>query len=139
MKNIIYKLKCRKGEAAEATIAFIIITILVMALLVLSITFFAAYTKISKVNSMAQEIMRIAEIKGHTGIDAEIANIKANGVKDAVVTITGDYIPGTNRIQLGGNITVTVKTVANIGIGNIATLPIPITGKAIGISEQYWK
>lgn len=125
---------------AQWLIGLILALFFIMAMIVLSISLFGAFAVIGKTNTIANEIMRIAEIKGHTAIAADIERIKsASGLTDASITFSCDYISGTNHVQLGGKMAVMVETSATIGIGNIAQRKLPIKSKAVGISEQYWK
>ncbi|MEG2053943.1 MAG: DUF4320 family protein [Oscillospiraceae bacterium] len=136
MKKIFKKLKETKGNTGEFTINTIVFIVITMALLILCITFFGAYTKISKLNTVAQEMVRCAEIRGRTNVTGEFNQIIADsGIKNVAYT----WDVGQGKVQLGTRMTVTVTSTVTVGIGNIAKADIPLKAKATGISEIYWK
>ena len=54
-------------------------------------------------------------------------------------TFECSYISGTNKVQLGGNITVTVSLDSNLSglFGGI--FPLNLVSKSSGLSNVYWK
>lgn len=141
-KSLKKAMKSQAGEAGSTALGIMTIIFIVLALLVLAITVLGAYIKVHRMQIIAGEIIRVAEIKGHTDIDTEVENILNNSgfnPDEITVSFECDYIPGTKRVQLGGNMKVTVETTAKIGVGEIAVIEVPLRGKAVGVSEEYWK
>lgn len=139
MKEIRTKFTCKGGEIAITTS---VILLIFMALFALSISFFSVFCKIQVQNSFAHEIARYAEIKGRTGgeVSDEVARMQAVMNFDTEVDWQADYMDSANdKIQIGSEFTVTVTSKASMGIGGIVKIDVPITSKATGRSEYYWK
>lgn len=136
--KIIKKLKAKNGEISIDTSIMMIIFVICLAV---ALTFFAAMSRINTLNTIATEICRYSEIKGRTdgSVTQEIDRIIDAAGFPCNVSFEAQYISGTNKVQLGGEINVIVHSTVYLGAGGIGKIPIEIKSKATGRSERYWK
>ncbi|MEG1779436.1 MAG: DUF4320 family protein [Oscillospiraceae bacterium] len=133
---------CLFGNSGELAISTSVMFLLFMALLAMALSFFSVFCKIQVQNSFAHEIVRYAEIQGRTGEDVqdEVRRMQETVNFDTTVTWKAEYMDNNNdKIQLGEPLSVTVKSSASMGIGGIININVPLTSKATGRSERYWK
>ena len=98
--------------------------------------------KAQKVDNVATEIVQYAAVCGSTGDDVrnKAENLLNNaGLSDVIsLNITGNNVAGTQNVQLGDTITVTLKVNFKLGMPNgdgIVNVPITVTKTAI--SQNY--
>ena len=72
-------------------------------------------------------------------MNAAINNLKESTGLDPSISWSVRYISGTNRVQLGNEITVTLTQEVDIGFFTFGSFSITLTSKATGKSEVYWK
>lgn len=127
--------KSRRGEGYIDTAVGILCLLLVVAL---AMVLFPVFMKKQKLDTFAQEIVRQAEITGSIGVQGRIEEMKAETGLDPVILWDCDYYSG-NRIQLNGDITVTLRQRVDIGFFVFGSFPIELQSKASGKSEVYYK
>ncbi len=95
----------------------------------------------SKLDDSAAHLMRLAELGGHTNWSAAANNLQA----DTDMAFTTDwngtaYIVGSNKVQLGNDIKLTLTTQEQIEFGALSfSYPITLTATVHGTSEVYHK
>lgn len=131
-------IKSKRGEGYIDTVVIVIAAMLVIAL---AVKVFPVFVVKHQLNAFANEICRVAEISGRTGseVNAAINNLKESTGLDPSISWSGRYISGTNRVQLGNEITVTLTQEVDIGFFTFGSFSITLTSKATGKSEVYWK
>lgn len=95
------------------------------------------YSLKQQLDTYAAELVREAEIAGCVGVEtshyAEELNRRMGFVPEVHWSQTG-------RIQLNGEVSVTVTLQRDVGLfGGLGSFPIPLTGKASGKGQVYWK
>lgn len=128
-------LKSSRGEATiDAT------TVLLASLVVIAVFLFHLYPVFlakQDLNTYAQELCRTAEISGRVGqetTDRERELTDNTGLSPKIEW------SDTGKIQLGDTVSVTCTVTKNIGLfAGLGSIPIPISAKASGRSEVYWK
>lgn len=95
----------------------------------------------SKLDDSATKLMRMAELGGHTNWNATISELQAD--TNMVFTINWDgtnYVAGSNKVQLGNDIKLTLTTQEQIEFGALSfSYPITLTATVHGTSEVYHK
>ncbi|MDK2798954.1 MAG: hypothetical protein PWQ70_573 [Clostridiales bacterium] len=131
-------IKSKRGEGYIDTVVIVIAAMLVIAL---AVKVFPVFVVKHQLNTFANEICRVAEISGRTGseMNTAINDLKESTGLDPSISWSAKYISGTNRVQLGNEITVTLTQEVDIGFFTFGSFPITLTSKAIGKSEVYWK
>ena len=88
--------------------------------------------------SFADEIVRQAEIVGSTDVSGRIAQLKQETGLDPQIQWDCDYYSG-NKVQLNGDIQVTLTQRVDIGFFVFGSFPIELKARASGKSEVYYK
>ena len=139
--NILFK-RLLTSKSGEGYIDVIVIIISAMLVIALAIKVFPVFIAKHQLNTFASELCRTAEIEGQIGTETNkrIAELQIQiGIKPSL-TWSGNYISGTQKIQLNNSIEVTVSHKEDIGLfGNFGSFPIMLTSRAGGRSEVYWK
>lgn len=125
----------RRGEGYIDTAVGILCLMLVVAL---GMTLFPVFMKKQQLDSFADEIVRQAEITGSTNVSGRIEQMKAETGLDPQIRWDCDYFSG-NRVQLNGDIQVTLTQRVDIGFFVFGSFPIELKAKASGKSEVYYK
>ena len=86
----------------------------------------------------ATEIIRQSEITGNTNVSSRIDEMKKQTGLDPDIQWDCDYYSGS-KVQLNGDITVTLTDTIEIGFFIFGSFPIEIQAKATGKSEVYYK
>jgi len=131
-------LKSKRGEGYIDTVVIVIAAMLVIAL---AVKVFPVFVVKHQLNTFANEICRVAEISGRTGSEVNVAinDLKESTGLDPSISWSAKYILGTNRVQLGNEIIVTLTQEVDIGFFTFGSFPITLKSKATGKSEVYWK
>lgn len=117
------------------------ILILVFATLALAITFFGTINRSVKLHAMATELLRYTEVRGQVdgAVDAELARLENAAGFDVTGRVSGSFLAGTNRVQFGDPITVSLEYPTRFGIGGLLSVPVTLRTTVAGRSELYWK
>ncbi|WP_243007563.1 DUF4320 family protein [Paraclostridium sordellii] len=136
--RILKLLKDKKGGGYIDVAVMVLVFALVMAC---ALNVYPAFVVKSNLNKFASEIVREAETTGQIGssVQDRINKLKNNLGNVDSIDWKVNYIYGTNKIQLGDPIEVTVKKKVNIGFFKFGLYPIQLQSKDSGFSEVYWK
>lgn len=136
--RILKLLKDKKGEGYIDVAVMVLAFALVLAC---ALNVYPVFVTKSNLNKFASEIVREAETTGQIGnsVQDRINKLKSNLGNIDSIDWKVNYVYGTNKIQLGDPIEVTVKKKVNIGFFKFGSYPIQLQGKDSGFSEVYWK
>ena len=131
-------LKNKKGQGYVDVSVMVLVFASVMAF---ALSVFPVFVAKSNLNKFASEVVREAETTGQIGssVQDRINKLKKDLGNVDSIDWKVNYIYGTNKIQLGDPIEVTVKKNVNIGFFEFGSFPIPLQSKDSGFSEVYWK
>lgn len=109
-----------------------------MLVVALAMVLFPVFMKKRQLDSFAEEIVRQAEIVGSTEVSGRISQLKQETGLDPLIQWDCDYYSG-NRVQLNGDIQVTLIQKVDIGFFVFGSFPIELRAGASGKSEVYYK
>ena len=109
-----------------------------MLVVALAMTLFPVFMKKQQLDSFAERIVRQAEIVGSTDVPGGIAQLKQETGLDPQIEWNCDYYSG-NKVQLNGDIQVTLTQRVDIGFFVFGSFPIELKARASGKSEVYYK
>lgn len=142
MKKLADKLRCNAGESHYVSSLVGLFVALLFLAVILAIT--PIINQKQRLNSYVDAYARYIEVSGTTDIPAStIAQLsetyQITPTSPPVISTT--YIGSTKHIQLETPFTITVEYEGEISVAGITLVPIkyPITAKAVGRSEMYWK
>ena len=104
-----------------------------MLVLALAMTLFPVFMKKQQLDSFAERIVIQAEIVGSTDVSGRIAQFKQETGLDPQIEWDCDYYSG-NKVQLNGDIQVTLTQRVDIGFFVFGSFPIELKAKASGKS-----
>lgn len=128
-------IKSKRGEGYVDIVVGIFCLLLVIAL---AVSFLPVFTAKQQLDLFAAEIVRQAEITGGTEVTGRVATMKAQTGLDPEIVWECDYFRG-NRVQLDGNISVTLTTTVDVSFFFFGPFRIEIRARASGKSEVYYK
>ncbi len=128
-------LRSRRGEGYIDVAIGILCLMLVVAL---AVSFLPVFTTKQQLDLFAAEIVREAEIVGGTNVSSRISAMRQQTGLDPQIEWDCDYFSGS-RVQLNGDISVTLTDTVDIGFFFFGSFPIQIRAKASGKSEVYYK
>lgn len=133
MKKILSILKSQKGTGCIDMSTYFIAAMLVLA-------FFLAvapvFTQKQQLDTFATQLCRTAEISGRVGQET---SERYEELCDQTTLSPEVSWSQTGNVQLGETIQVTLTSTAYMRIGGVANVPVPLTAKASGKSEVYFK
>lgn len=128
-------LKSRRGESYLDVAIGLLCLMLVVAL---AVSFLPVFTVKQQLDIFANEIVRQAEIAGGTHVDGRVEQLKMETGLDPKIRWDCEYYNG-EKVQLNGDIKVTLTETVDIGFFAFGSFPIDISAKAAGKSEVYYK
>lgn len=128
-------LKSKRGEGYIDVALGVFILMLVIAF---AVSFLPVFTAKQQLDIFATEIVRQAEIVGGTNVPDRISDMKAQTGRNPHIRWDCDYYSGS-KVQLNGDIEVTLTDTVDIGFFIFGSWPIEIRAKATGKSEVYYK
>lgn len=128
-------LKCRRGEGYIDVAIGILCLMLVVAF---AVTLMPVFTAKQQLDIFAMEIVRQAEIVGGTNVSSRISDMREQTGLEPDIKWDCDYYSGS-KVQLNGDIEVTLTDTVDIGFFVFGSFPIEIHAKATGKSEVYYK
>lgn len=128
-------LRSRRGEGYIDVAVGILCLMLVVAL---AVSLFPIFTKKQQLDLFAAEIVREAEIVGGTSVSSRISTMRQQTGLNPRIEWDCDYYSGS-RVQLNGDISVTLTDSVDIGFFVFGSFPIQIRARASGKSEVYYK
>jgi hypothetical protein len=123
--------KLWKERRAEGYVDVAIGVFCIMLVVAFAVTLFPVFAAKQQLDTFATEIVRQAEIVGGTQVSARIADLKEQTGLDPRVRWECDYYSGS-KVQLNGDITVTLTDTVDIGFFTFGSFPIEIQAKATG-------
>ncbi len=134
MRELLKPLKNNRGEGYIDVVVLVLCAMLVIAL---AVNVFPTYIAKQKVDTIATELIREAEIAGQVGAETsrrEQFLVEKTGIDPEV------NWSHTGKIQLNEEISVIVTYPMEIGLfGDFGSFPVTLRGEAMGKSEVYWK
>lgn len=128
-------LRSRKGEGYIDIAVGILCLMMVVAL---AVNLFPVFTAKQQLDLFAAEIVRQAEMAGGTHVSAGISAMCQQTGLSPQIEWHCDYLSGS-RVQLNGDISVTLTDTVDIGFFSFGSFPIQIRARASGKSEVYYK
>jgi hypothetical protein len=127
-------LKCKRGEGYVDIVILVLCAMLVIAL---AVRVFPVYIAKQQLDTFASELCREAEIAGRIGSETSRREQLLRDETGISPTVSWSR---SGRIQLNGEVTVTLTLQTNIGLfGGFGSFPITLRSEATGKSEVYWK
>ncbi|MCQ5144496.1 DUF4320 family protein [Enterocloster bolteae] len=126
-----------KSKRAEGYVDVIVLVLCAVMVLALALKVLPVFVSKQQLDTFATELVREAEVTGRVGseTDRRAAILREKtGIDPDISWSTG------GRIQLNGEVTVTLTLQKNIGLfGDFGSFPITLRAQAVGKSEVYWK
>lgn len=138
LQRLLLKLKSNKGSQLIETTAGAIVILIILAI---CITVLPGFLQYQKLTYFANSMLRTAEIAGTTDIQQRIDQL-AYDTKLSPTSISWSgtsHIGDTNRVQLNNKIMLTLKGSYDLKVFGFSTLTVPMTARASGASEVYYK
>ena len=130
--------KILKSKRGEGYIDVAIGLLCLMLVVALAVSFLPVFTAKQQLDIFAAEIVRQAEIVGGTDVSSRISDMKTETGLDPEIRWDCDDYRG-KKVQLNGDIEVTLTETVDIGFFVFGSFPIEIRAKATGKSEVYYK
>ena len=127
-----------KNNRGEGYIDYVIGLFCIMIVIAFVVTIMPVFTTKQQLDIFATEIVREAEIKGSTSVSSRISTMRDQTGLSPDIDWDCDYFSGS-RVQLNGDISVTLTETVDIGFFSFGSFPIELTAKATGKSEVYYK
>lgn len=132
MRNV---LREKRGEGYIDIAVGVLCLMLVIAL---AVSLFPVFMTKQQLDRFADEIVRQAEIVGSTSVNRRIEELREETGLDPEIFWDCDYFEGS-KIQLNGDIAVTLTCQVNLGFFQFGSFPVEIRARASGKSEVYYK
>lgn len=132
MRNV---LREKRGEGYIDIAVGVLCLMLVIAL---AVSLFPVFMAKQQLDRFADEIVRQAEIVGSTSVNRRIEELREETGLDPEISWDCDYFEGS-KIQLNGDISVTMTCRINLGFFQFGSFPVEIRARASGKSEVYYK
>lgn len=132
MRNV---LREKRGEGYIDIAVGVLCLMLVIAL---AVSLFPVFMAKQQLDRFADEIVRQAEIVGSTSVTRRIEELREETGLNPEISWDCDYFEGS-KIQLNGDISVTMTCRINLGFFQFGSFPVEIRARASGKSEVYYK
>lgn len=109
-----------------------------MLVVAFAVSFLPVFTAKQQLDIFATEVVRQAEIVGGTHVTDRINDLQEQTGRNPQIRWDCDYYSGS-KVQLNGDIEVTLTDTVDIGFFVFGSWPIEIQAKATGKSEVYYK
>jgi len=130
-------LKILRSKRGEGYIDVCILVLCAMLVVALAVKVFPVFIMKNQLDTFATELVREAEIAGRVGTET---SQRATILREKTGLNPTVSWSKTGRIQLNGEVTVTVTIQTNIGLfGGFGSFPVTLRAEATGKSEVYWK
>ena len=129
--------KILRSKRGEGYIDVCILVLCAMLVVALAVKVFPVFIMKNQLDTFATELAREAEIAGRVGTETSQRATVLREKTGLNPTISWSK---TGKIQLNGEMTVTMTIQTNIGLfGGFGSFPITLRAEATGKSEVYWK
>lgn len=128
----------RRGDIYIGVLVAVIVLLMLLSLILHLIPLFQLR---SKMDLLAQEVLRAAELSGDTqstDVLRRIKQMKREVGIDPEIRWEANFVSGT-RVQLGEPLTIVVTDRVALKVFIFEIPPIPVSVRATGQSEAYWK
>jgi len=130
-------LKILRSKRGEGYIDVCVLVLCAMLVVALAVKVFPVFIMKNQLDTFATELVREAEIAGRVGTETSQRATVLREKTGLNPTISWSK---TGKIQLNGEMTVTMTIQTNIGLfGGFGSFPITLRAEATGKSEVYWK
>lgn len=130
-------LKTLKSRRGEGYIDVVILVLCAMLVIALAVRVFPVFIAKQQLDTFASELIREAEITGRVGTETSRREQLLREQTGLNPTVSWSR---TGKIQLNGEVTVTITLQTNIGLfGGFGSFPITLRAEATGKSEVYHK
>jgi hypothetical protein len=129
-------MKVLNSNRGDMLIGVTVIVFMSMFVIAFALRVFPVFIEKQQLDTYASELCRVAAISGRVGSETNARMGKLNQTYNLSPSVTWSK---TGRIQLNEEITVQCSVTRNIGFGGIGPFSVPLTGRASGRSEVYWK
>ncbi|MFI3238911.1 MAG: DUF4320 family protein [Lachnospiraceae bacterium] len=131
-------MKILKDKRGDGYIDYVVGLLCLMMVVAFVVQLMPVFTVKQQLDVFATEIVREAEIQGNTSLTSRVNELKNQTGLDPTISWSCDYYSGT-KVQLNGNISVTLTETVDIGFFVFGSFPIELQAKATGKSEVYYK
>ena len=131
MRNV---LREKRGEGYIDIAVGVLCLMLVIAL---AVSLFPVFMAKQQLDRFADEIVRQVEIVGSTSVTRRIEELREETGLNPEISWDCDYFEGS-KIQLNGDISVTMTCRINLGFFQFGSFPVEIRARASGKSEVYY-
>ena len=132
MRNVL------REERGEGYIDIAVGVLCLMLVIALAVSLFPVFMAKQQLDRFADEIVRQTEIVGSTSVNRRIEELREETGLDPEISWDCDYFEGS-KIQLNGDIAVTLTCQINLGFFQFGSFPVEIRARASGKSEVYYK
>lgn len=131
--------KLIKNEKGSAYIEFLVSFYLIIVVIAFGISVLSIFSIKSNLDTCADTLIKVAETAGNTDLDLTVQKLQETTGRDFTVSWDNtEYISGTNNVQLGDVIFLTLTDEFEIGVGKW-TESVTIHSRREGMSEKYYK
>lgn len=130
--------KILRSKRGEGYVDVVVGVFCLMLVLSFAVRFLPVFTTKQQLNLFANEIVREVEIRGSTSVESRIAQMQELTGLSPDIVWDCEYFNGS-KVQLNGDILVTVTETVDIGFFVFGSFPIELQAKATGKSEVYYK
>lgn len=135
MGELLQKIRCRKGMVDTPYLLGGILILFAVLAMVLAV--YPAFVMRSGLQDVATETVRCIELRGRVDstVDMEFDRLcQVYGIEGAELNVDGEFLSDGSRLQLQSAFTVSITADYQSSF-----LTVPLTGRATGRSEVYWK
>ena len=126
-------LRSKRGEGYIDVCIIVLVVIMILALFTAAAPVMTAKMQL---DNFADELVREAEISGRIGAET---TSRARVLSEKTGLSPKIEWSRNGKIPLNQEFTVTLTVTLDIGFGGFGSFPVPLTSKASGKSEVYWK
>lgn len=131
-------IKILKDKRGEGYIDYVVGLFALMIVISFVVQLLPIFQTKQQLDIFATEIVREAEILGSTAVGSRISTLEAQTGLVPDIIWDCDYFSG-EKVQLNGDISVTLTEIVDIGFFNFGSYPVKLQAKATGKSEVYYK
>ena len=130
----------KKGEGYIETVIFVFVA---TALIVFSVNVFQLFSLRSDLDQYAKQVLETASVTGSLGSETmqRIDELSEQSGLHPDISFEGTvfWTEGSDRIQYGEPIRVTVSVRSELSGFGLLSLPVTLKASAGGLSRRYWK
>ena len=134
LKKVLSIIKNTDGSLVALQSSAVLIVVCIIVATFLSV--YGTVIKKQQLDTLASEIKRTVELDGQYG-DAE--RLQAQQLLSENHVAANVQCSQSGEIQLDDDFTITLTSTGSIGFGGSSAINIPLTSRADGKSEVYWR